>query len=63
MQLSPMNKKIIHWIEVGLTAILIINLIALNFIVLIHYGGLARRSQQGFSLIIMVCNSLSHLYP
>jgi hypothetical protein len=51
VQITPNNKKVIHWIEVGVAAILLLILIMLHFIVFLHSGGLWRDEVNSVNLV------------
>lgn len=50
-QIMPNDKKVIHWIEVGVAAILLFILIILHFIVFLHSGGLWRDEINSVNLV------------
>jgi hypothetical protein len=51
VQITPNDKKVIHRIEVGVAAMLLLILITLHFIVLFHSGGLWRDEAGSVNLV------------
>jgi hypothetical protein len=52
-QITPNDKKVIHWMEVGVAAMLLLILITLHIIALFHFGGLWRDEVNSVNVVTM----------